>query len=430
MERLRQAGLRALILVVVPLLLLSVGFAAGVAADRSFLLPETAVQAASDTPSFNVFWQAWDLVEKHYVDRSALDATKMTYGAVEGMLLSLGDTGHTRFLTPEDLKFEREALSGSLEGIGAEIEVRDGLPVVVAPIPDSPAQRAGVRSGDVIMRVDGKDVSNLSVEEVVRVVRGTPGTQVTLSLIHRGDTQITDITITRAKINVPSVTWSMLPGTKVAHVLVSRFAERASDETVAALKAAQEQGATAIILDLRNDPGGIRDEAIAVASQFLKDGNVLIQEDAEGKRTEFKVKPGGVALDTPMVVLINEGSASSAEIVAGALQDHRRAVLIGKTTFGTGTVLSSFQLSDGSAVLLGTEQWLTPSGRQIWHQGIEPDIEVTLPPDAVPLTPSQEAGLTAEQLQSSQDAQLLRALKELSPSSHERRARPPLVKRL
>jgi len=418
MERVRHLGQRALLYVIVPLLLLSVGFASGVAADRSLLLTEVPAQAAPDVPSsFNVFWQAWDLVQKHYVDRSALDPVKMTYGAIEGMLVSLGDVGHTRFLSPQDLKLEQQSLSGELEGIGAEIEVRDGLPVVVAPIPDSPAQKAGIRAGDIILRVDGKDVSNWSVDEVVSVVRGTPGTRVTLSVIHKGDTNVTDITITRAKITIPSVTWAMLPGTKVAHVLVSSFADNANEQLVAALKAAKSQGATGVILDLRNDPGGIRDEAVAVASQFLKEGNVLIQQDAAGKRTEFAVQPGGIATDIPLAVLINEGTASSAEIVAGAIQDHHRGTLVGKTTFGTGTVLTSFQLSDGSAILLGTEEWLTPSGRQIWHHGIQPDIEVALSADVTPLTPSQEVGFSAQQLAASGDAQLLRALKELSPAS-------------
>jgi carboxyl-terminal processing protease len=199
-------------------------------------------------------------------------------------------------------------------------------------------------------------------------------------------------------------------------VLVSEFAEGATNQLVAALKAARAEGVTGVVLDLRNDPGGLRDEAIGVTSQFLRDGTVLVEQDARGGRTTYSVKPGGVATDLPLVALVDNGTASSAEIVAGALQDHRRATVVGSTTFGTGTVLSTFNLSDGSAIFLGTEEWLTPNGRQIWHQGIAPDVKVALPSSAVPLIPSDEAGMTPQQLQASQDAQLLKAVQELSQS--------------
>jgi carboxyl-terminal processing protease len=169
------------------------------------------------------------------------------------------------------------------------------------------------------------------------------------------------------------------------------------------------------VLDLRNNSGGLRDEGIAVASQFLSEGTVLIEQDAQGHRTFHPVKGGGAALDTRLVVLVNEGTASSAEIVAGALKDHQRAQLVGTRTFGTGTVLSTYPLSDGSAVLLGTQEWLTPNGNQIWHHGISPDVAVELPSGASPLTPSAAAGLSAEELATSRDTQLLRAVDALSP---------------
>jgi carboxyl-terminal processing protease len=338
----------------------------------------------------------------------------MTYGAIAGMLQSLGDTGHTRFLSPNDLRNEEAALSGHFEGIGAEVTMQDGRPTVVAPIPGSPAQQAGLRPGDVIVRVDGRDVAGLSLDAVLNLVRGPSGTSVTLSILHPGEMTVTDITIVRAPITVHSVSWTEVPGTTIAHVLISQFAEKATEELRAALNSAQTANVTGIVLDLRNDPGGLRDEAIGVASQFLREGNVLIEQNAEGKRTNYRVRSGGVALDIPIVVLINEGTASAAEIVAGALQDQRRGTLIGTTTFGTGTVLSTYTLSDGSAVLLGTAEWLTPNGRQIWHQGITPDVQVTLAADVLPLVPDEEATLTAAQLKASQDTQLLRALQELS----------------
>jgi carboxyl-terminal processing protease len=235
--------------------------------------------------------------------------------------------------------------------------------------------------------------------------------------MHQGETAQTDITIVRAKISVPSVTWSMLPGTKTAHILISQFASNATAGLVTAINNAQDAGATSIVLDLRNDTGGLLDEATGVTSQFVKQGNVLMVQDAQGKRTPVTVRGGGVALNIPMVVLVNNGTASAAEIVAGALQDHQRATIIGEKTFGTGTVLSTYHLSDGSAILLGTEEWLTPDGRQIWHNGITPDIEVALPSGATPLIPEQETNMTADQLQKSQDAQLLRALQELNNPS-------------
>jgi carboxyl-terminal processing protease len=329
------------------------------------------------------------------------------------MLAALGDVGHTRFLSPEDLRAEQEALSGRFEGIGAHVGTRDGKPTVLAPLPGSPAERAGIRAGDVIVRVDGREVERLDTQEIVRLVRGPAGTAVTLTVLHQGDTDATDIQVTRARIESPNVVWTITPGTNVAHILLLQFAERSAQDIADALREAQARGATSIILDLRNNPGGLRDEAVGVASQFLRSGNVLLEVNADGQRTEFPVRPGGAALDIPLVVLVNEGSASSAEIVAGALQDQRRGRVIGSQTAGTGTVLSIFTLSDGSALFLGTSGWLTPDGRQIWRRGIDPDILLPLPAGALPLLPFEEERLTPEQLRDRDDAQLLRALQEL-----------------
>ena len=408
------SGLQRLAIFAIVIILAAAGFVGGVAAERAGAMPGSSAAEPSDVQAtFKVFWEAWDLVQKHYVDRQAIDVKKQTYGAIEGMLDSLGDVGHTRFLSPEALRAEEEALSGQFEGIGAHLGLRNERPTILAPIQGSPAQQAGLKAGDVILRVDGQDVTGMALDEVVRLVRGPAGTPVTLTVLHPDETTPVDVRVTRAKITVPSVSWTIVPGTKVMHLLVSQFAERSADETTNALKEAQKQGATAIILDLRNDPGGLRDEAVGVASQFLQGGNVLIEQNAQGRRQEFPVKPGGVARDLPLVVLVNEGTASSAEIVAGAVQDHKRGTVIGTTTLGTGTVLSIFRLSDGSAIFLGTEGWLTPNGRQIWHRGIEPDITVALPAGEAPLTPNVVGEMTPEQLRASQDAQLLRALQEL-----------------
>lgn len=394
--------------------MLAGGFAIGAGAERANLLPGSkACPPPEVAPTFGVFWEAWNLADRHYVDQTAIDSTKLTYGAIEGMLAALGDVGHTRFLSPEELKAEQESLAGRFEGIGAHLGTRDGKPTVLAPLPGSPAERAGIRAGDVIVRVDGREVERLSTDEIVRLVRGPAGTTVTLSVLHQGDTAPVDIQVTRARIESPNVVWTITPGTRVAHMLLLQFAERSAQDLAEALRQAQSRGATAIILDLRNNPGGLRDEAIGVASHFLRAGNVLIEVDAEGRRTEYPVRPGGVAPEIPLVVLVNEGSASSAEIVAGALQDHRRGKIIGVKTAGTGTVLSIFTLSDGSAVFLGTSGWLTPNERKIWHQGIDPDILLPLPAGALPLLPIEEERLSPQEIRERDDAQLMRALEEL-----------------
>ena len=406
-------------LIVASLALLLVGFDAGVLADRADLVAgATYYEPRSVAPTFSIFWQAWDLVQQHYVDRAAINPTQVIYGATEGMLNSLGDVGHTRFLSPQALRQENESLSGHLEGIGAELSSRNGQSTIVAPIPGSPAQKAGLRPGDVIVRVNGQEVAGLTLDQVVNLVRGPVGTSVTLTVLHEGETALTNITVVRAQITVPNVTWAQLPGTAAGHVLISQFGANRTQDLVKALQDVQSKGLKGIVLDLRNDPGGYRDEAIGVASQFLTSGNVLLEQNAQGQRTPYPVKAGGIAPNLPLSVLINEGTASSAEIAAGALQDHHRGPLVGATTFGTGTVLSTYQLSDGSAILLGTEEWLTPDGRQIWHHGIVLDIAVSLPTGAVPLIPEQEAGMTPQQLQSSQDTQLLRVPQEVSKSIH------------
>jgi carboxyl-terminal processing protease len=407
----RNGRLRAVMAVLLALSLIASGFLTGLTVSRvGASAGSTAGEPSGVASRFAVFWQAWDLAERHYVDRQALDATRMMYGAVEGMLDALGDDGHTRFLSPDDVQSEQDALAGQLVGIGVELSVRNGHPTIVAPIAGSPAQQAGLRSGDTIVAVDGQSVDGLSISQVTRLIHGPAGAPVSLSIVHSGESAPVDVSIVRATLTVPSVSWAILPGTNTAQVLVSQFAEHSTDELVQALTAARAAGATSLILDLRDDPGGIRDEAIGVASQFMTDGNVLIEENARGEQRPYPVRPGGSAIDVPMAVLINEGTASSAEIVAGALLDHHRAPLIGSTTFGTGTVLSLYPLSDGSAIYLGTAEWLTPSGKQIWHHGITPDDAVPLPSSARPLTPDDVRALSAADLAASHDLQLLRAL--------------------
>ncbi len=370
--------------------------------------------------NFNLMAEAWNAIEKVYVDRKAINAQKMTYGAISGMVDSLGDTGHSRFLTPQMLKQERNLTRGTFEGIGAEVQMKNGQLVIVAPIDGSPAQKAGLKPGDIILKVDDKDVSGLPLDQAVDRILGPAGTRVKLTILDPKAKTTKDITLVRASIIVRSITWHLLPGTSVVDLRIATFSRGVAENLRQALLAAEKEGITGVILDLRNNPGGLFDEAISAASQFLNTGNVLLEKNAVGKTRAVPVRSGGVATSLPLVVLINGGTSSGAEIVAGALQDAHRAKLVGEKSFGTGTVLETFSLSDGSALMLAIEEWLTPDGHVIWHHGISPDVVVPLPPEVTPLIPAAEEGLTAEEFRKSKDAQLLRALDLLQSENRQR----------
>ena len=394
----------------------SVALGTGVVIGASGLIPFPGNTRGQEPEEFSVFWQAWNTVERNFVDRSALDDTEMTYGAIRGMVNALGDEGHSAFLTPEELERQQTDLSGTFMGIGAQLGIRDALPVIVAPFDGSPADLAGVKAGDIIMKVDGEDVTTMSLNDIVSKIRGPEGTVVKLSLLRPGENKSLEVDITRGEIKVPAASWVMVPGTDVTLIRLSQFSANALDDITNAIEQAQEAGAQALIVDVRNNPGGLLEQAISVTSQFLKDGDVLLEEDADGNRKAYAVEPGGLATDIPMVVLINPGSASSAEIFAGAIQDHDRGQLVGETTFGTGTVLQPYPLKDGSALLLGTKQWLTPSGRLIRKHGVDPDVEVVLPIEANLLSPGEIKDMSAEDIQNSEDTQLLKALELLESS--------------
>jgi carboxyl-terminal processing protease len=418
-------GIKVLGLASLSLLMLLMGGVGGVAITEARLhtTSGTTLDVPSDAQgSFRLMEQAWNMIDQNYVDRSAVDPTNLSYAAISGMVNALGDTGHSRFLTPEMRTQEQNAIQGKFSGIGAEVQMKDGHVVIVAPLDGSPAQEAGVKPGDLIVKVDGEDVTGQSLEQVVSKILGEAGTQVTLTLQDPNTGEQRQVTITRAEITIHNVTWQMLPGTSIAHLRIAAFSQGVTDDLKKALGEIKAAGATGIVLDLRNDPGGLLDEAIGVTSQFLASGDVLLEKDAQGNITHVPVKSGALAPDLPMVVLINQGTASAAEIVSGALQDAGRAQLVGETTFGTGTVLQDFPLADGSSILLATQEWLTPKGRVIWHQGIEPGQTVALPDGALPLTPEGERQMSASDLQSSQDAQLLEGLRLLT-----QRLRPSVI---
>jgi carboxyl-terminal processing protease len=354
--------------------------------------------------------EAWNTIQDRYVDRKAVNPQLMTYGSISGMVNSLGDTGHSRFLSPAMLQQERNLSRGHLEGIGAEVQIKNKQLVIVAPMDESPAQRAGLKPGDIILKVDGEEVSGLPLEQVVGRILGPAGSTVNLTILRPGTGQTIDLTLVRARVALHNVKWQRLPGTTVAHVRITSFSKGVGEDLRKALKSLREERLTGLILDLRNNPGGLFDEAVETASQFLSSGNVVLEKDAKGRIRSVPVQPGGLATAIPMAVLVNGGTASAPEIVSGAMQDARRATLVGEKTFGTGTVLNPFPLSDGSALLLAVEEWLTPAGHVIWHRGISPDVLVPLPPEASPLFPDVEKGMTAEELRQSKDEQLLRAL--------------------
>jgi carboxyl-terminal processing protease len=407
----------------VVVLLLAVGMIGGIVYDRQVLLASV---PSGDTPksaagAFRLMAEAWNLITRFYVDRPAVQPQAMTYGAISGMVDALGDTGHSHFLSPEMVKtLQALQKQDTFKGIGAEIQMRDGRVVIVAPLDGSPAEKAGLHPGDVILKVGGKDVAGLPLIEVVKRIKGPAGTPVTLTIFTPGTRRTHDVTIVRATIVVHSVTWARLPGETVAHVRIAQFNGGVTEEVGKTLREIEKAELSGIILDLRNNPGGLLDEAVGTASLFLRSGNVLAVKDAEGHVQSIPVVSGAVAPDMPMVALINDGTASAAEIVAGALLDHRRATLVGQKTFGTGTVLKEFPLTDGSALLLAIEEWLTPTGHTIWHKGITPNIEVTIPPDAMLVIPAAERTMTAAQLVASNDSQLLRGLAWLTTKSERR----------
>jgi carboxyl-terminal processing protease len=285
--------------------------------------------------------------------------------------------------------------------------------VIQSVVPGSPAEKAGLRAGDAVLAVDGDTVDGKTLDQVVQSIRGTAGTSVRLQ-IQREGAAVFDLSIVRAEISVPAVSWAMIPGSKIADIRIEEFSKGVTDDLTSALRDAEKAGMTGIVLDLRDDPGGYLDEAVGVASAFLESGTVYQERDASGKMRSIPVRDGARATALPLAVLVNFGSASAAEIVAGALQDAGRAKVYGETTFGTGTVLTEFDLSDGSAVLVGTLEWLTPSGRQIWHNGIAPDDKVALATGGRVITPDELRSGGADAMTKANDAQLKAALTALT----------------
>jgi carboxyl-terminal processing protease len=367
--------------------------------------------SAEDKEGLGLYAEALNVVKENYVDQEAVDPEEQTYGAIKGMLDSLGDEGHTRFLTPEEAERNREVISSTYVGIGVRLENKDDEVVLSSPADGSPAEEAGIESGDVLVAVDGESLQDEEVEEIAERVRGPEGSKVELTVLRDGEEL--EFTVERAELEVPVVSWNLVPDTYVAHLRLASFSENSAEKLDEAISEAQEAGAERFVLDLRDNGGGLVGQAEEVAARFLRPGSeIYTRKDADGEEEEATVPDDNEPLEAPLVVLVNGGSSSSAEILAGALRDSGRAQVVGEPTFGTGTVLAEYTLSDGSVILLGVAEWLTPRGDFIRGSGITPDVEVELEKGQEPRTPDEYEGSSRKEL-FSEDAQLERAFEVL-----------------
>lgn len=319
--------------------------------------------------------EAWNLIFNNYVEKEKLISDNLSESAIRGMLDAINDP-YTSYLNPQDFELSRSSFQGELEGIGAQVGVREGKLVIIAPLPDTPAERAGIRAGDTILAIDGQPASELSPGTAILKIRGPKGTKVALQVLHEEETVPVDIEITRDVITVTSVRFEMVDG--MAYISIRSFAEETGQEIGKIIPELSKQGATGIILDLRGNPGGLLNTVTDVASYFLHEGVVVKVKDNQGQMTEYEVKPTGEVTDLPMVVLVDDASASGSEVLGGALQDYKRAILAGSTTFGKGSVNQFFPLSDGSGLYLTIARWYTPLGRPIEGVGLEPDVKLEL----------------------------------------------------
>ncbi len=381
-------ALKVLIATLLAIGVIALSFGAGFALSQHL---------ASDnlSPQLRLIEEAWNIVSEDFVDSGAIDPEELSRGAISGMLESLGDP-YSSYLDAEQYNEMLSSLTGRFDGIGVVITIEDDKLVVVAPIKGTPAEEAGIVAGDEIVQIDGEATLDMGLAEVATRLRGQRGTTVRLGVLHQGEAALVEMEIVREEIELESVYFEMLPD-NIAYIQISYFSERTSSELRSIL--ADLGDVDGIVLDLRNNPGGIVfDGAMGVVSQFLEDGVVFYELDASGEWVEYRGTEGGLATDLPLAVLLNGGSASSSEILAGALQDHHRAPLIGTQTAGKGSLNHLHRLSNGSAVYITFAHWLTPDGHLIEGEGLTPDFEVEI---------------TAEDIEEGNDPQLERAIQYL-----------------
>lgn len=347
--------------------LLSTTFVAG-----CLLSPPTITRAVG---GIDVIDQAWGFIFHDYVELDRLDASKLSQAAIKAIVETLDDP-HTAYLTPETYKLSLSSFQGKFEGIGATVAMQDGKITIIAPIEGSPAEKAGIKAGDIVLEIDGRNTQGMSLEEAVLYIRGPAGTSVKLLIQHKDEDKPVELEIVRAQINIISVRTEMKED--YAYIRISQFAERTGEEFSSALQSILHESPEGIILDMRSNPGGVLTEVVSVASHFIKEGLVLSVVDNGGNKTDMNVISTDFITDLPMVVLVNQYSASGSEVLAGALQDHNRATIAGSTTFGKGSVNILRQLRDGSGLYITTARWLTPNGHIIENKGIEPDQKLEL----------------------------------------------------
>lgn len=366
--------------------------------DAALIVPIMLSQP-SKTAGLELVEEAWQGIINDYVDKDKIDLKQLSDGAIKGMLDALGDPYAGYFSAEEYNIIKQFNIEGSYGGIGAVVTIDEGQVLVVAPIEGTPAKEAGIKPRDRILEINGESTEGMSLEQAAHKIQGEPGTQVTLKIVHKGEEKPVILVITREKINVDSVYKETLPDTtestptpmptitpvsdNIAHIRVTYFSKRTGEEITSALKDVIADGAVGIILDLRDNPGGTLNAAVTVTSQFLAEGIILSAVDGNGEKQSLSVEKGGLALDIPLVVLVNNNSASASEVVAGALQDYERGVIIGTQTFGKGSLNHFRELSDGSAIYITIGRWFTPDGRQIEGQGLTPDIIIDRTDDEI-----------------------------------------------
>lgn len=374
-----------------------VSFAAGwwfghqdIKVQKDGLIPKIGIDRKVPTGRENIdfalFWEVWDRLESDYFDKSKINSQEMVLGAIRGMVAAVGDP-YTVFLPPDEQKRTKEDLGGQFEGVGIQIGFKGTQLAVIAPLDGTPAKEADVQAGDFIIGIKdkNKDIEKgtvgMSLPDAVGYIRGPAGTNVTLVLLRSGRDEPFEVEITRAKIDVPSVILSFEgdpsagSGQAIAHLKLLKFGDNTNGEWDRAILDIKKKKAKSLILDLRNNPGGYLNGAVIISSEFVRSGAAVIQEDGKGNRKEFTVSGRGRLTDISIVVLVNGGSASASEIVAGALKDSGRAKIVGEKTFGKGTIQEAQEL-DYSGLHITTARWLTPNGTWVNEKGLEPDLEI------------------------------------------------------
>ncbi len=371
-------------IVIFILLVAGIAYTAGVQTADYFAPASSRVEGVYNKESgkpegvdFSLFWEAWKAIQEKHIKQGELDTQTLVYGAIRGLVGALDDP-HSTFFTPEDTKRFYEDISGSFEGVGIEISIRKGVLTVISPLKGTPADQAGIRAGDKIIKIDETLTNDLTLDEAVNLIRGPGGTTVTLTVFREISDSSLDIPIVRDTIIVPVLEWEMKePG--IVYLQIFHFAEKTEDNLRIAIPQILNAGSEKIILDLRNNPGGLLDVSVAVAGFFLEEDSLVVSERfADGREGhELRSGHGGALKDLPMVVLVNGGTASAAEILAEALRVNRGVQLVGEKTFGKGSVQELYSL-DSSSLKLTVAEWLTPKGESINDNGLEPDIVVEL----------------------------------------------------